>query len=216
MKSLSDSALDEMILLLSAKGQKYNNPFVRPLVYGNVEEILDLLRGKSTNRPDTRVPVAPSQNLPTSGARQAEAVGDGQQGQPALPEEDVLNTKGEELPVDNGGQEGTPVSPEEIQAALVIASAYHRVITRRKEVLKGVAARRARIWSLLCNRASSIEWARRSQYKLLMQGPLVHILVCLDGIKMFADHVNRDAKKQLRGDDHSKLEALIERSDRSR
>jgi hypothetical protein len=54
------------------------------------------------------------------------------------------------------------------------------------------------------------------RYKLLMQGPLVHVLVCLDGIKMFADQVNRDSKKQLKGDDHKRLEELIERSDRSR
>jgi hypothetical protein len=33
---------------------------------------------------------------------------------------------------------------------------------------------------------------------------------------MFAEHINKDSKKQLQGSDHKRLEELIERSDRSR
>jgi hypothetical protein len=215
-KSLSGSTMDEMILLLQTRGQKFKLSFARSVIYGNIEEILDRLRAKGGGHTDQRGPGASSLDFPISEVRQAEAADDGQQTQPALPEEDVLNRKGGELAVDNGSQEETTASPEEIQAALTIASAYHCVITRRKEVLKGVGARRARLWSLLRNRVLSMEWSRYKRYKLLMQGPLVHILVCLDGIKMFADYVSKDTKKQLRGDDHSKLEELIEKSDRSR
>jgi len=88
-------------------------------------------------------------------------------------------------------------------------------MTRKKEVLKGIDATRTRLWSHLHRQASSMEWASHRQYKLLMQGPLVHVLVCLDGIKMFADHISKVSKKKLRGDDHRRLEELIEMSDRS-
>jgi hypothetical protein len=33
---------------------------------------------------------------------------------------------------------------------------------------------------------------------------------------MFADWINRDSKKQLQGDNHGRLEELVERFDRSR
>ena len=186
-------------------------------MHENIAEIPDRLRVKATGRADTRGPADPSPGFPASEVRPIEPENDeGQQKHSVLPEEDVLNPSGGEPPVDHGGQEEAPASPEEIQAALTIAAAYHRVITRKKEILKGINATRARFWSLLYDQASSMEWTGYKQYKLLMQGPLVHVLVCLDGIKMFADQINRDSKKQLQGDDHRRLEELIERSDRSR
>ena len=178
-------------------------------MYDKIEEIPDRVRAKAAGRPDTRAPADP-ENHPTG------PEDDGQQKHPDLPEEDVLNPSNGGAPVDNGNQEEAEASPEEIRAALTIEAAYHRVMARKKEVRKGVDAARARLWSLLCDRASSMEWSRRKQYKLLMQGPLVHVLVCLDGIKTFADQTNRDSKKQLQGDDHRRMEELIERSDRSR
>ena len=214
-KWLSDSTLDEMILLLHSKAPKYQrwvSRYVRTVMYENIEGIPDRLRAKATDRVDTRAPADP----PSSENNPIEPENDGPQKHPDLPEEDVLNPGDGEIPVDNGGQEEASASPEEIKAALTIETAYHRVMTRKKEVLKGVGATRARLWSLLHDRASSMEWPRYKQYRLLMQGPLVHVLVCLDGVKMFADQTSRDAKKQLQGDDHSKLEELMERSDRSR
>ena len=186
-------------------------------MYENLEEIPDRLRAKATGRVDTGTPADPPPGHPTPEGRPIEPEDDdGRQKHPELPEEDVLSPGDSEPPVDNGGQGEASVSPEERRAALTIEAAYNRVMTRKKEVLSGIAATRARIWSLLRDRASSMEWPRHKQYKLLMQGPLVHVLVCLDGIKMFADRINRDSKKQLQGDDHSRLEKLIERSDRSR
>ena len=177
----------------------------------------DRLHAKTTDRTDARMPVVPSLGPPTSEGRPIEPEIDyGQQKQAALPEEDVLNSKDGGAPVDNGGQDAVSASPEEIQAALLIADAYHRVITRKKEVPKGINASRARFWSHFRDRASSMEWSSYKRYKMLMLGPLVHVLVCLDCIKMFADYINKDSKKQLRGDDHSRLEELMERSDRSR
>ena len=129
---------------------------------------------------------------------------------PNLPEEDLLNSNDDGALVDNGGQGETPPSPEEIRAVRKIEAVYRRSMIRKKE------ATITRLWSLLYVRASSMEWQRHKTYKLLMQGPLVHVLVCLDGIKMFADRFNRDSKERLKGDDHRKLEELIDWSDRPR
>ena len=219
-RSLVDSKLDEMILLLYSRAPKYQgwvSRFVRTVMHENIQEIPDRLRVKATGSTDTRTPAnPPPTSLLTSEGRPIEPENDdAQRMHPTLPEEDVLNPSDSEPHVDSGAQEETSASPEEIEAAIVIEAAYHRVITRKKEVLKGIAATRARFWSVLHDQASSMEWSRHTRYKLLMQGPLVHILVCLDGIKMFADQTNRDSKKQLQGEDHSRLEELIERSDRS-
>ena len=204
-----------MIFLVHSKAPKYRgwvSKFVRTVMHENVEEIPDRLRAKAASRADVRAPVDPTPEEPPLELGND----DGQQKQPALPEEDVLNPNAGGPPVGNGGQEETSASPEEVRAALTIEAAYHRVMTRKKEVLKGDDATRARLWSLFCDRASTMEMPRHKHYKLLMQGPLVHVLVCLDGIKMFAEQTNRDSKKQLQGDDHRRLEELIERSDRSR
>ncbi|KAF9647525.1 hypothetical protein BDM02DRAFT_3187952 [Thelephora ganbajun] len=218
-KSLSDSTLDEMILLLYSKAPKpqgWVSRYIRTVMYENIKEIPDRLRQKAADCADARELVNPPPSFPTSEGRQVEPDNDeGQQNHDTLPEEDVLNPSDGEPPVDNGSQGETSTSPEEIQAALTIEAAYYRVIKRRKEVPKGIDATRARLWSLLHDRASSMEWPRHKRYKLLMQGPLVHVLVCLGSIKMCADQINRDAKKQLQGDDHRRLEELIERSDRS-
>ena len=209
-----------MILLLYSKVPKYRgwvSRYVRIVKHENIEQIPDRLRVKATTRVDTRAQVDPPPSFPTSEGHPIEPENDdSRQKDPALPEENVLNPSDGEPSVDIGGQEEVSASPEEIKAALTIEAAYHRVVTRKKDLLKGIDATRSRLWSHLNNQASSMEWSRHSRYKLLMQGPLVHVLVCLDGIKVFADYINRDSKKQLRGDDHSRLEELIERSDRSR
>ena len=220
-KSLSDSTLDEMILLLHSKAQKFQgwvSRYVRTVVYGNITEITDRLRAKATGRADIRAPTLPPPGFPTPGGHTIEPENDedDQQKHPDLPEEDVLNPSDGESPVDNNSQEEATMSPEETRAALTIEAAYHRVVARKKEVLKGVDATRAHFWSLLHGRASSMEWPKHKRYKLLMQGPLVHILVCLDAVKMFADQTSRDSKKQLQQDDHIRLEELIKKSDLSR
>lgn len=199
-----------MILLLHPKVRKYQgwiSRYIRTVTYENIEEVPGRLRAMAIGRADVRAQTGP---IPERGPAEPENK-DGQQRRLDLPEEDVLNPSDGEAPVDNVGHEEASPSPEEVQAVLAIETAYHRVLTRRKEVLK-----RARLWSLLHDRTSSMEWPRDKHYKLLMQGPLVHVLMCLDDVKMFADQTNRDSKRQLQGDDHTKLEELIERSDSSR
>ena len=214
-KSLSDSTLDETILLLHSKAPKYQGwvpRYVRTVMYENVEEIPDRLRANTTGCTGVHTPVNPPPGFQTPEGYPIEPGNDSEQEHPDLPE-DVLNLSDGEPPIDNSGQEEASASPQEIQAALTIEAVYYRFMTRKKKV---IVTTRARLWSLLHDRASSMEWPRHTQYKLLMQGPLVHVLVCLDGIKMFADRTSRDLKKQLQGDDHSRLEELVERYDRSR
>ena len=216
-RSLSDSQFDEMILLLHSKAPKFQGwvpQFVRTVKYENVEEIPDRLRTKIARRPDTRAPANPPPSRPTPKGHSTEpGKDDGRQKRPELPEDGISSG---EVPVDNGGQEEVFASLKEIKAALKIEAAYHRFMTRKKEALNGIDATRARLWSLLHDRASSMKWQKREQYKLLMQGPLVHVLVCIDGIKMFAEQVNKDSKGRIKGDDHKKLEELIDMLDQSR
>ena len=193
-KSLSDSTLDEMILLLHSeapKPQGWVSRYVGTVIYEKVEEIPDLLRVKAAGGADTRAPADPTPGGP-------------------------LLEPGP--PVDNGGQEEAPVSPEEVRAALTIEAAYRRAMARKKEVLKlkGDNATRARLWSFLRDRASSMEMPRHKHYRLLMQGPLVHVLVCLDNIKMFAEQAKSDLMKQIQGCDHQRLEEFMDMFDRSR
>ena len=219
-KSLSDSTFDELVLLLNSKAPKYQrwvSRYVRRVTYGNIEEIPGLLQAKAAGRADALAETDPPPGFPSSERCPVEPdANDGHEKQPALPEEDVLSPNVGEAPVDNSSQHEVSASREEIQAVHVIETAYHRISARRKEALKGIDATRARIWSLLHERASSMEWSRYTRYRFLMQGPLAHVLVCLDSVKMFADYISRDSKKRLRGDDHKRLEELIEKSDRSR
>jgi len=176
-------------------------------MYDNIEEVPDRLRAAAIVRADIRATADP-----TLEGRPAELENeDGQQKRSDLPEEDVLNPREDEAPVDSGRQEEASPSPEEVRAALTFEVAYRRVMARKKADLK-----RVRLWSLLHDRASSMEWPKGKRYKLLMQGPLGHVLACLDGIKMFADQTKMDSKKQLRRADHTRLEELIERFDASR
>lgn len=204
-RSLCGSALDEMILLLHSKApefQEWVSRYVQTVIYDDIEEIPDCLRATAAGRSEGH-PVEPEDD-------------DGQQNQLALPDEDVLNPNGSEASINNGGQDEASASSEEIRAALVIEAAYHRFNKRKKEVLKGIGATRTLLWSLLHDRASSMEWPRCKGYKLLMQGPLVHVLVCLDGIKTFSEYVSKDSKKQLQGCGQMGLEELTKRSDRAR
>ena len=181
-------------------------------MYEKIEEIPDRIRSKGD---DTCAPVDPLPDFPTEDGHKIELRnGENQQKHPGLQE--LLNQSDNEPPVDNGGQEESQSSSVEVLAAHTIEAAYSRLITRKKECLKGIDATRARLWSLLHDRASSMGWSENKRYKLLMQGPLVHVLVCLDVIKMFADQANKATKKKLRGDDHTRLEELMERFDWSR
>lgn len=184
-------------------------------MYEKIEEIPDRIHTKVISRGGTCAPVNPLPDFPTSEEYKIESGNkEIQQRHPGLQES--LNPSDDEPPVDNGGQEESQLSPGEVLAARTIEAAYCRLMTRKKESLKGIDATRARLWSLLHDRASSMGWPGNIRYKLLMQGPLVHVLVCLDAIKMFADRENKATKKKLRGDDHTRLEELMERFDWSR
>ena len=223
MRSLSDSTLDEMVQLWHSKAGKHRGwvpPCVRSVKYETIEEIPGLVRAKpGTRRMDMRaredlLDLPP--NLPTSEAPPVEAANNDGQERPSDLLEDILNPSDSEAPVDSSGQEEVATSPEQVQACLKIAAMYHRFVKRKKEALKGIDATRARLWSLLHQRVSSMDWQTQKQYRLLMQGPLVHVLVCLDAIKLSADRINKESNEQLKGDDHTMFEELMDRSDRTR
>jgi hypothetical protein len=181
-------------------------------VYEKIEEIPDRIRANVIGRGDTCASVDSHPDFPTPEEYKIELENlEIQQTHPGLQES--LYPSADEHPVDNGGQEESHLSPEEVLAGRTIEAAYRRLMTRKKESLKGIDAIRARLWTLLRDQASSMEWPGNDRtYKLMMQGPLVHVLLCLDAIKMFADRANKATKKQLRlRDDHTRSEELMER-----
>jgi hypothetical protein len=204
-----------MILLLHSKGPKYQawiSRYVRTVKYDKIEEIPDCIRTMaiSLGAIGTSASVNPPPDFQTSEEQKIKS------GNEEIQQRHPLNPSDDEPPFENGGQEESQLSPEKILAARTIEAAYCRFMTRKNERLKGIDATRARLWFLLHDRASSMGWQGNIRYKLLMQGPLVHVLVCLDVIKMSADRANKVTKKQLRGDDHRRLEELMEKFDWSR
>ena len=167
-------------------------------------------------KPGTRTGADSPPGLPTPGDPPVESVNNDGQEKPSDLPEDILKSSDNEVPVDGSGQDEVSTSPEEVQAYLKIAAVYYRVLERRKEALKGIDATRARLWFLLHRRVSSMDWQTQKKYRLLMQGPLVHVLVCLDAVKLSADQINKESKEQLKGGDRKKFEELMDRSDRSR
>ena len=209
-----------MIQLLHSKAGKFRGwvpPCVRSVKYETVEEIPDRVRAKpGARRIDTRARAGPLPSHPTPEDPPVESANNGGQEKPSDLPEDILNPSNSEAPVDNSGQEEVTAPPEKVQAYLKIAAMYCRFMERRKEALKGIDATRARLWSLLHQRVLSMDWQTQRQYRPLMQGPLVHVLVCLDAVKLSADQINKESKEQLKEDDHKKFEELMDRSDRSR
>ena len=129
-------------------------------MYENIKEIPNRLHANATGRTGICTPADHPLGFPVPEGHPIEPENDGQEKRPDLPE-DVLNPSDGEPPVDNGDQEETSASPEEIQAAHTIETTYYRIMTRKKE-LKGIDATRARLWSLLHNRVSSMEWPRHT------------------------------------------------------
>ena len=156
-KPLSDSTLDKMTLLLHFKAFK-NQGWVSQYDWTvKYETIEDRVRAKATGRADMHVPADPPLGLPTPEDHpiEPENDSDNQRKHPDLPE-DVPNLSDGGPPVDNGGREKASVSPEEIRVAHTIKAAYYRPTGRKKEVLKGIDATNARLWSLLRDRASRV------------------------------------------------------------
>ncbi|KAG5646926.1 hypothetical protein DXG03_002002 [Asterophora parasitica] len=105
---------------------------------------------------------------------------------------------------------------EEQRAAPIIQAAYKRALLRRmKQAARtGLAASRTRKFALCLESAmqSPVQWgAEHFRYRVLLLGPLPHVLLCLDIAQAAALAHKKTAKKHLRSASHEKLENLQKR-----
>jgi len=218
--SFTDSAMDELVLLLYSKSSRpygWKSKFARPLIYDKLEDITSGIGSQSSKHPNGPPMLHPGQPN-TAGAD--DQVGDnrGREREPeGTPHGNVMEDDNEEDLVTQENQDAqSPELQAKIAAARKIQAACIRHLKRKKVVPTDIHATRARFWSQLEARAAGMTWSRPSRYKLVLRGPLVHVLVCLDVVGTAADSEKRDVKKRSKVAHHQELEELMESQARYR
>lgn len=109
-------------------------------------------------------------------------------------------------------------SQEKLDAAGRIEATYIRHLTRKKafSMSTDVNAIRVRFWIQLQTRTAEMDWGRLSVYKLMLLGPVVHILVCLEVLGAATESAKRDARKRFNVAHHQELEDLMKSMERYR
>ena len=212
--------MDELILLLYSKSPRpygWDHGFARPITYDRLE---DVTSGRAF-QVSTQVPGPsmsyPSQPSATAAGGQIEDDHDGEHDQDDTPHEPIAEDDDEQdLEAQEDHEVRAPESRAKVDAARRIQAAYVRYSTRKKAVLTGVRAIRARFWSQLQARVAKMTWSSSSTYKLVLRGPVVHVLVCLDVIGATTDSAKRDVKKRSKVAHHEELEELMESQARYR
>jgi len=218
--SFTDSAMDELILLLYSKSPRpygWKSEFAKPLIYDRLEEVTPGIGFQASKHPDDLPMFHPTQSNTAGADDQVDYNRGGERELEATTHEDVIDDDNEE---DLVAQESQDVQSPELQAKIAAArkiqAACIRHLKRKTAVPTGTHATRARIWSQLQERTAGTTWNRTSRYKLILRGPLVHVLVCLDVIGTAADSAKRDVKKRSKVAHHQELEELMESQARYR
>lgn len=212
--------MDELILLLYSKSPRpygWRSKFALPLIYDRLEDVASGIGSHTPKYPD-----GPSVSYTTKSntAGTDDQVDDNRGGegeQEATPHEDAMEDDNEEGLVAQESQDiQSPESQAKMAAARKIQAACIRHLKRKTAVPTGTHATRARFWSQLEARAAGMTWNRASRYKLILRGPLVHVLVCLDVIGTATHSAKRDVKKRSKDAHHQELEELMESQARYR
>ncbi|KAH8101589.1 hypothetical protein BXZ70DRAFT_104267, partial [Cristinia sonorae] len=116
--------------------------------------------------------------------------------------------------VDAGRVERVEPTKEEIQAARVFQRVYRRRMRHRRFVAPASAEARARWFGGLLETSKSVQLER--QYRLLMLGPLVHVLVCLEKVYLSINSMRKRAIRKLHTTAHRELEEVQEQADKAR
>lgn len=211
--------MDELILLLHSKSPRpygWQSGFARPLFYDNLEDVTSGTAFQTSKHDE--LPIShPSQPSTSATYDQVDGNHDGALEQEDTPHENAMEDDEEpDLVAQEDHEVQTPELQAKIDAARKIQAACIRYLERKNVVLTGVNATRARFWSQLQERAIGMTWSHSSKYKLILQGPLVHILVCLDVIGAAAGSAKRDVKKRSKAAHHEELEELMESQARYR
>ena len=217
-KSFTDSAMDELILLLHSKSPRphgWRANFARLVVYDRLEDILSGVAFRTSKQV-----VEPT--LPHPGQPMAVVVDKVHENHDGTHEQDIPleNVADDDHEQDSESQEDHEVQTPELQAkndaARRIQAACTRHLERKKAVPTGIHAIRARFWGQLQTRAAGMTWSHPSRYRLILQGPMVHVLVCLDLLGAAADSAKREVKERAKVAHHEELEELMESQKRYR
>ena len=235
-RSLKNSSLDEMILLVRATipGPHERRPkYVRLVSYNKLDGVPGLLLSGASC--DLRSDATPArQQRPHVGAATgAQSGGDHDiQGQQkhidGTPQEKIHDGEEAEA-VTTGGDHEEEIDETLVNAARVIQdayrhhwerkripairkiqAAYRRYLKRKSVARKGIDATQAEYWDLLRKRSMEMKWSKDSPYYLLFRVPLAYILVCLDVIATFAGSGKKEANKRLVAPGHMGIEDLME------
>ena len=211
--------MDELILLLHSKSPwpyGWRTSFARLVVYDRLEDISSGAAFQASKQVGEPTLPHPGQPMTVVVDNQAHGNHDGTHEQD-VPLENVADDDHEQ---DLEPQEDHEVQTPELQAkndaARRIQAACTRHLERKKAVPTGVHAIRARFWGQLQARAAGMTWNHPSRYRLILQGPMVHVLVCLDLLGAAADSAKREVKKRAKVAHHEELEELMESQKRYR
>jgi hypothetical protein len=212
--------MDELILLLYSKSPRpygWESKFARPVIYDRLEDVISGIAFQTSKHLDGPPMFHPSQFNTVATDSQVYGNHGGDREQEDVPHESAMEDDNEQDLIVQDSHEGpTPELQAKIDAARKIQAAGIRHLERKKAIPTGIHATRARFWSQLQARAAGMTWGSSSRYKLILQGPLVHILVCLDVIGAAADSAKRDVKKRSKTAHHRELEELMESQARYR
>lgn len=209
--SFTDSAMDELILLLYSKGPRphgWKSGFARPLVYDRLEDVTSGIALQTPKHLDG--PPIPHPSTAGTDNRVDDSHGrEREQGD--APHVDATEDENEQdLVAQESHEVQTPELQAKFDAARKIQAACVRHLERKKAAPTGIHATRARSWSQLQARAAEMAWSSPSRYKFILQGPLVHVLVCLDALGAAAGSAKREVKKRSKAAHHEELEELME------
>ena len=211
--------MDELILLLYSKSSRpygWRSSFARPLTYDRLEDVTSGISFQASKHLDGLPTFHPTQPNTVGTNNRVDENRGGEREQEDLPHENVMEDDEEDLAAEEGQDTQSPELQAKISAARKIQAACIRHLKREKAVPAATHAARARFWGQLQARADGMTWSRPSRYKLFLQGPLVHVLVCLDVIGTAADSAKRDVKKRSKVAHHQELEELMESQARYR
>jgi len=234
-RSLKNSSLDEMILLMHAtipSPHERRPKYVRLVSYNRLDRVPKLLFSGKSSDLRSGTTSAHQQRPYVEVATRAQPCGDhdiqGQQKHIDGTSQEKIHDDEEAEAVMTGGNQ------EEIDEALVnptrviqdayhrhwerertpairkIQAAYRRYLKRKSVVRKGIDATQAQYWDDLRKKSMEMEWSKDSRYYLLFRVPLAYILVCLDVIATFARSGKNEANRRLVAPDHMGIEDLME------
>jgi hypothetical protein len=218
-RSTKGSPLDELVQLYH-ESKKGNPPplNVHRVVYKSNPEVMGLLNNSkpvviSNLRPDAPVFV-PKPRVDQVSEEIEDAEPEQEIEEPEMDSTDIIGagTFVESITVPALPEANLPPSEEQINATRVFQTAYRKLLRRRRKSTKNtLQATRASFFDACLEESLKMEWPNGIYYRLLLLGPLPHVLVCLSAAHSWAIDTKARNKKRLKVALHQELEDVGKR-----